>query len=327
MRYIRFVPLSIGALLLLVISLVAVASPTTAAFPGRNGLIAFWGGDQQSNPQIYVMNPDGTGLTKVSQDPNAFDALPRWSPDGSKLVFSRFVGEPPLNLYRMNADGSNIVRLTNSPDTSDLFAAWTAGGRQIVFTRAPLNSTGAGCAAGSTIWIVNADGSGLRQLTPSSFIACMPATSPVGSKIAFSASFDQGFTFQIYTMNLDGSGLRRLSPRVTGFDFRPNWSPDGESLVFLNGPMSGVQYEAIWVMRTDGSERRQITLPSPSWDNPAWSPDGRFIVDDTCTDDHNNPAPCHIWVFTRDGTSRTQLTFRTIGFDSNADWQPISSED
>jgi Tol biopolymer transport system component len=155
----------------------------------------------------------------------------------------------------------------------------------------------------------------------------MPATSPVGSKIAFSASFDQGFTFQIYTMNLDGSGLRRLSPRVTGFDFRPNWSPDGESLVFLNGPMSGVQYEAIWVMRTDGSERRQITLPSPSWDNPAWSPDGRFIVDDTCTDDHNNPAPCHIWVFTRDGTSRTQLTFRTIGFDSNADWQPISSED
>ena len=326
MRYTRFIPLSIGALLLLVISLVAVALPTTAAFPVRNGLIAFWGGDQQSNAQIYVMNPDGTGITKVSQDPNAFDALPRWSPDGSELVFSRFVGKPPLNLYRMNADGSNIVRLTNSPDTSDLFAAWTAGGRQIVFTRAPLNSTGAGCAAGSTIWIVNSDGSGLRQLTPNSFIACMPATSPVGSKIAFSASFDQGFTFQIYTMNLDGSGLRRLSPRVTGFDFRPNWSPDGESLVFLNGPMPGVPYEAIWVMGIDGSDRHQLVLPSPSWDNPAWSPDGRFIVDDTCTDDHNSPAPCHIWVFTRDGTSRTQLTFRTVGFDSNADWQPISSE-
>jgi TolB protein len=310
----------LALMLIAFVAWLAAAAPAGAAFPGRNGLIAFWGGDGQSNPQIYVMNPDGTGITNLSRSPGTFDALPRWSPDGTKMVFSRFVDQPPLNLYRMNADGTNVVRLTNSPNTLDAFASWMADGRHIVFTRTP---SGASCANGSTIWIVNDDGSGLRQVTPDSFSACMPAASPRGSRIAFTATFDHGFTFQIYTMNVDGSGLRRLSPAVTGYDYRPNWSPDGESIVFLNGPMPDKGYQAIWVMQADGSERHQITLPSPSWDNPAWSPDGRFIVDDTCTDEQNNPAPCHIWVFTRDGRSRTQLTFRTFGFDSNADWQPV----
>src|ERR1700694_575172 len=91
----------------------AAAAPAGAAFPGRNGLIAFWGGDLQSNPQIYVMNPDGTGITDLSRSPGTFDALPRWSADGSKIVFSRFVGQPPLNLYRMNADGPANMRPRN----------------------------------------------------------------------------------------------------------------------------------------------------------------------------------------------------------------------
>ena len=100
------------AVALLGITAIVWALPTPAAFPGMNGLIAFWGGDQQSNPQIYVMRPNGTGITKVSQDPAAFDALPRWSPNGRQLVFSRSVGQPPLNLYRMNADGSSRTQLT-----------------------------------------------------------------------------------------------------------------------------------------------------------------------------------------------------------------------
>src|SRR6202171_5272258 len=267
MRRKGLVRTGLSVVFIALVATLAVGLPAGAAFPGRNGLIEIWGGDGQGNTTVYVRTPDGTSITNLSRSPGTFDALPRWSPDGTRIVFSRFVGQPPLNLYRMDADGSNVVRLTNHPDTLDAFPAWTADGRQIVFTRTPNGATGAGCGGGSTIWTVNADGSGLRQLTPDSFIACMPATAPRGSRISFSASFDRGFTFQIYTMNLDGSGLRRLSPPVTGFDYRPNWSPDGERLVFLNGPMPGTLYQAIWIMDADGSERRQITPPRPSWDN------------------------------------------------------------
>src|SRR5215831_752184 len=93
--------LTLACLALLFTSAVT-AVPTSAAFPGRNGLIAFWGGDGQSNPRIYVMNSDGSGLTSLT-DGTYFDGLPRWSPDGRSLVLSRLDGGV-FNLYRMNAD-------------------------------------------------------------------------------------------------------------------------------------------------------------------------------------------------------------------------------
>ena len=181
---------------------------------------------------------------------------------------------------------------------------------------------------GGSLWVVNADGSTLRRLTDPPFIACLPATSPRSPLVAFTGSVDGGATFQIYVIGLDGTGLRRLSPAGTEFDYRPNWSPDGGSLVFLNSPTNGQLYRGLWTMRTDGTQRTQILPGAPSWDSPAWSPDGRYVILHTCTDDLNQVTSCRIFKVRRDGTGLTQLTFAPPGhFDSNADWQPILEGD
>jgi Tol biopolymer transport system component len=80
------------------------------------------------------MNPDGTGITRLTDRGAKFD--PSWSPDGSRIAFVGAAAPYPYNseIYTMNADGSDLVNLTNSP-SSDGDPDWSPDGRKIVFVR------------------------------------------------------------------------------------------------------------------------------------------------------------------------------------------------
>jgi Tol biopolymer transport system component len=67
--------------------------------------------DRDSNREIYLANADGTGQTRLTNDPNP-DLSPEWSPDGSRLAFVRY-RSGRRDIYVMNVDGSGLVRLTN----------------------------------------------------------------------------------------------------------------------------------------------------------------------------------------------------------------------
>ncbi len=201
---------------------------------------------------IYVMNADGTGTTRLtSTDEN--DQGPTWSPDGSRLAFART--DDLQHVYVMNADGTGVRRLTDDV-AEEAEPAWSPDGRSIAYTR----------RLGDTdlleIWIASADGENRRQVTKIGAGAYGPAWSPDGDLLAFSAN-PGGARFGIFTIGADGASVRRVVAGAED-DFEPAFSPDGESLAYSAGG-------AIYVLDAEG-EATELTDPADNDSSPVWRP-------------------------------------------------------
>ena len=236
-----------------------VMSFVLACGPPPPSDIAFVRWHDDVNFEIYVMNADGSGQTRLTDDPG-FDGSPSWSPDGSRIAFQSFRdgdGIPNPEIYVMNADGSGQTRLTDNPGF-DGSPSWSPDGGLIAFQSERDKNP--------DIYVMNADGSGQIRLTDDPEADWSPSWSPDGSRIAFES--DRDGNFEIYVMNADGSGQTRLTDDPA-YDGSPSWSPDGQRIAF-----DSVRDEnsEIYVMNADGSGQTRLTDNPATDGSPSWSP-------------------------------------------------------
>ena len=199
---------------------------------------------------IFRANPDGSDLTRLTTTPG-YDAEATIGRDG-RIVFTS-VRDGDMEIYSMNGDGGDVRRLTHraGPDGGPFFSP---DGRQIVFRGRALSPgpelndymallrDGLWRPTSLEIFVMNADGSGLRQVTELGGANFAPYFTPDGARIIFASNHHnpRGRDFELYLVNTDGTGLERVTWNPT-FDGFPMFSPDGKHLVFASNRHAKVQ--------------------------------------------------------------------------------------
>jgi Tol biopolymer transport system component len=227
----------------------------------------------------------------------------------SRIAFSsiptKAVSPGTEELYVANADGSDkrLLAHVTSDHPRGPQVGWSPDGRTI----AVVGSAG--------VLLVNADGSGERNLTQEWGLKSLPVWSPDGRRMAFERSLGGGQRTDIFVMNADGSGTRRLTRCECAW--LPIWSPDGRRLAFLRDrylPRPGRKPPYVWagevrVINADGSGQRRLAIGFPN----SWTPDGKKIA-------FTEPDKPGLYVVNADGSGQRRLVHSALN--QSAAWSP-----
>jgi TolB protein len=232
-----------------------------------------------SASNIWVVKANGTGLTPLTKGTNAGSVNPRWSPDGTRIVFESWraldgTDAPNTNLesniWNVTPDGVGLIPLTKGTDAVSLKPRWSPDGTRIVFQSN--REFGA-----LNIWLIKADGTGptaLTALTNTRFLGIepgIPSWSPDGTRIVFVSgrALDGtdaiGQTHNIWLIKADGTGPTPLTTTKTAETGESSWSPDGTRIVFqsdraLDGTTRSMGPIRQAVRTTSGSSRRMAPV-------------------------------------------------------------------
>jgi TolB protein len=287
-----------------------------AAFPGRNGKLAFgttsFGGDP-SSVDIWTVEPSGENFAPLTTEPDD-ETWPAWSANGRWIAFSktpRPVSFPCCNragdIWIARADGTGQRRLTDGPE-HDTTPSWSPSGGQIVFARG--REVPGWYDLDYDIYVINRDGTGLRLLTGEPRRSELdPAWSPDGGRIAFATDIvnpdglpHPEVVLGLQSLRSDGGDPQMIVP-AGRLAYEPDWSPDGGSIAYTNG-------RQIFTVNPDGTGVTAIPNGSAfSRVDPSWSPDGSRIA-------FGGPLLGHMSV---DGSSATTLHSGILGLS----WQPL----
>ena len=256
-----------------------------------------------------------------------------FSKDGKKLIFqSTRDGYPCDQIYEINIDGTGLRKLSTGKGRTTCSYFFPDGKRYLYSST---HEAGADCPpkpdySRGYVWAIypsydiftaKADGTDLKNITHSPGYDAEATIAPNGKRVVFTSMRDGDL--DIYTMDLDGKNVKRLT-NETGYDGGPFWSYDSQWIVFrAHHPKSEkdiADYKAllkenlirpttleIWVMKADGSEKRQVTSNGKANFAPYFFPDGKRIIFSSNMDDPKG-RNFDLYVINVDGTGLERIT-------------------
>ena len=262
----------------------------------NNGRIVFMSNrDDPGAFDIYSMNPDGTGVTRLTRSPGD-DIDPALSPDGKRIVFATSRDDPRGEIYVMNADGTGVTRLTYASGF-DLSPVWSKDGKQIAFESSrdavdPFDPTG------TDVYVMNADGTQVTRITDGPAYDGRPSWSADGKQIAFESARATATSFDVYVVSVADRQVTRVTYLDMSDGVQPSWSPGGKQITFAyNGQVA--------VVNADGTQLTQLTTGAPNV-SPSWMDGGKKIV---FTSFRENSE---IYSMNANGTGVTRLTYNPL---------------
>lgn len=228
--------------------------------------------------EIAVMDVDGTNLTRLTNN-DKLDACPHWNHDGTKIVYvsDTYGNLSCLDIYTMDSNGKNVTKLTNA-SAGEFYAdpsfSFSDGESKILYVHCK------GYSGNWDIYIMNEDGSDKHCIlsADSTYLAYHdPMFSPNDSRIVFSAKLDENGNHgipvhKIFTAKVDGSSIRQITDNDDESDVLPQYSPDGNKIVYFTWKWNGVGFERkIRVINIDATNERILSTFSPE-EMPSWYP-------------------------------------------------------
>ncbi|MFB3917586.1 MAG: hypothetical protein ACE14M_12705 [Terriglobales bacterium] len=259
-----------------------------------------------------------------------------FSADGKKLIFqSTRDGRKCDQIYTMNLDGSG-VRMVSTGKGRTTCSFFFPDGKRILFSSThlaskqcpppPDYSKGYRWKIYPTydIFTADPDGSHLKRLTKNQGYNAEAVVSPDGKKIVFTST--RNGDLDIYTMNPDGSHVKQLTHEL-GYDGGAFFSPDSRWIVYRafhpKTPQEIEEYKELlrqdlikptwlelWIMRADGSDKRQVTSLGAASFAPFWFPDGtRIIFSSNYGETSGRMGNFELYAIRSDGTGLERITY------------------
>jgi len=313
----------VSLLLLLFVSIGQTLSQTSTTSPA----------DLATSQETHLRNV--RQLTFGGQNAEAY-----FSADGKQLIFQSTHGDVKCDqIFTMNIDGSN-VKMVSTGKGRTTCSYFYPDGRKILYSSThladeqcpprPDYSKGYAWAVypGYDIFTANPDGSDLEQLTSTPGYDAEATISLDGKKIVFT-SLRNG-DLDIYSMDADGRHVKQLTHEL-GYDGGPFFSPDRKWIVYrayhptsekeiseykelLKQNLIRPTYLEIWIMKADGSQKRQITNLGAASFAPSFFPDGKRIIFSSNQGSTGGMGNFELYTIHLDGTGLERITY-SDGFD------------
>lgn len=278
---------------------------------------------------LFVMSDNGSGRRRLTHNTTAKDTAPRWSPDGKKIAFIRYMNKEKMyssELFIMNADGTDPQRLTHN-NFSEGYPSWSPDGQHIAFKSSR--------SGNREVYIIEVATRAVTQLTFAEDHqgSTAPDWSPDGRQIMFERFFrDRAAGFggkTIYVMSADGQDQRplkkwRIGDLANVMQFEPRWSANGQRILFDDCKWQGDGLKCqLTVARIDGSGQVIQDIYDRLGDNllvsyAGWMQKGRAIL--FALKRLDKPTPNYdLYRYAFDTGSLKRLT-RDQSDEKNPDW-------